>query len=107
VSVDGRIRKLHTSGMPVGMIEGAPFETVQAQLERGDKLVIYSDGLTEAENPEGAFFDTERLRVCLRDHASSDAIAMHTALRTAVDRFAEGGAMRDDVTALVIEYSPG
>jgi len=75
--------------------------------KRGDKLVIFSDGLTEAENPEGAFFDTERLRVCLRDHASSDAIAMHTALRTAVDRFAEGGAMRDDVTALVIEYSPG
>ncbi len=106
VSVDGRIRKLHTSGMPVGMIEGAPFETVQAQLERGDKLVIYSDGLTEAENPDGAFFDTERLRVTLRDHAGSDAIAMHTALRTAVDRFAEGGAMRDDVTALVIEYAP-
>jgi serine phosphatase RsbU (regulator of sigma subunit) len=107
VSVDGRIRKLHTSGMPVGMIEGAPFETVQAQLERGDKLVIFSDGLTEAENPEGAFFDNERLRVCLRDHAATDAIAMHGALRTAVDRFAEGGAMRDDVTALVIEYAPG
>jgi serine phosphatase RsbU (regulator of sigma subunit) len=106
VSADGRIRKLHTSGMPVGMIEGAPFETVQEQLERGDKLVIFSDGLTEAENPDGAFFDTERLRLCLRDHASVDAVAMHTALRAAVDRFAEGGAMRDDVTALVIEYSP-
>jgi len=107
VSADGRIRKLHTSGMPVGMLEGTPFETVQAQLEPGDKVVIYSDGLTEAENPDGAFFDTERLRVCLRDHAGSDALAMHTALRAAVDRFAEGGAMRDDVTALVIEYSPG
>ena len=50
------------------MIEDAPFETVQAQLEPGDKLVIYSDGLTEAENPEGAFFDTERLRVALREN---------------------------------------
>jgi serine phosphatase RsbU (regulator of sigma subunit) len=106
VSADGRIRKLHTSGMPVGMIEGAPFETVQAQLERGDKVVIYSDGLTEAENPDGQFFDTERLRLCLRDHAGADALAMHTALRNAVDRFAEGGAMRDDVTALVVEYAP-
>jgi phosphoserine phosphatase RsbU/P len=106
VSADGRIRKLHTSGMPVGMIEGAPFETVQAQLERGDKVIIYSDGLTEAENSEGAFFDTERLRAALREHAASDAVSLHTALRAAVDRFAEGGAMRDDVTALVIEYSP-
>jgi phosphoserine phosphatase RsbU/P len=106
VSADGRIRKLHTSGMPVGMIEGAPFETVQAQLERGDKVIIYSDGLTEAENSEGAFFDTERVRAALREHAASDAVSLHAALRAAVDRFAEGGAMRDDVTALVIEYSP-
>ena len=106
VSADGRIRKLHTSGMPVGMIENAPFETVQAQLEPGDKVVIYSDGLTEAENSEGAFFDPERLRMCLREHAALEAPALHAALRNAVDRFAEGGAMRDDVTALVIEYSP-
>ena len=106
VSSDGRLRKLHTSGMPVGMIEGAPFQTVQEQLEPGDKVVIYSDGLTEAENPEGAFFDTERMRLCLRDNAGRDALGLHTALVATVDRFTEGGAMRDDVTALVIEYSP-
>jgi serine phosphatase RsbU (regulator of sigma subunit) len=106
VSADGRIRKLHTSGMPVGMIEGAPFETVQAQLEPGDKIVIYSDGLTEAENHEGQFFDTERLRVCLKDNSSLNAAGLHVALRVAVDHFSEGGAIRDDVTALVIEYAP-
>ena len=88
------------------MIEGAPFQTVQEQLEPGDKVVIYSDGLTEAENPEGAFFDTERMRLCLRDNAGRDALGLHTALVATVDRFTEGGAMRDDVTALVIEYSP-
>ena len=56
VSPDGRLRKLHTSGMPVGMIEGAPFQMVQTQLAPGDKVVIYSDGLTEAEDAEGAVF---------------------------------------------------
>jgi phosphoserine phosphatase RsbU/P len=106
VSKDGRLRKLHTSGMPVGMIEGAPFQTVQTQLEPGDKVVIYSDGLTEAENADGSFFDTERLKVALRDNAQQTAAEMHTALRAAVDRFTEGGVIRDDVTALVIEYSP-
>ncbi len=106
VGRDGRLRKLHTSGMPVGMIEDAPFQTVQAQLEPGDKIVIFSDGLTEAENAEGQFFDAERLRVCLRDNAARDATAMHAALLTAIDRFADGGAVRDDITALVIEYSP-
>jgi sigma-B regulation protein RsbU (phosphoserine phosphatase) len=106
VSPDGRLRKLHTSGMPVGMIEGAPFQTVQTQLEPGDKVVIYSDGLTEAENSDGSFFDTERLKVALRDNAKQSAPEMHAALRAAVDRFTEGGVIRDDVTALVIEYSP-
>jgi serine phosphatase RsbU (regulator of sigma subunit)/pSer/pThr/pTyr-binding forkhead associated (FHA) protein len=103
---DGRLRKLHTSGMPVGMIEGAPFQMVEMQLEPGDKIVIYSDGLTEAENAEGQFFDTERLRFCLRDHASRDAVGLHRALLAAVDNFAEGGVVRDDITALVLEYCP-
>jgi sigma-B regulation protein RsbU (phosphoserine phosphatase) len=106
VSRDGRIRKLHTSGMPVGMIEGAPFQIVEAQLAPGDKIVIYSDGLTEAENSEGVFFDTERLRIVLRENASLNAIGLHAGLLAAVDRFTEGGVIRDDVTALVIEYSP-
>ena len=106
VSPDGRLRKLHTSGMPVGMIENAPFQMVQTQLAPGDKVVIFSDGLTEAENSEGVFFDNERLRVCLRDNAARDAIELHAALLAAVDRFVDGGVVRDDITALVIEYSP-
>jgi phosphoserine phosphatase RsbU/P len=105
VGSDGRLRKLHTTGMPVGMIEGAPFQSVQAQLEPGDKIVIFSDGLTEAENAEGAFFDAERLRVALRDNAARDAAGMHGALLAAVDRFTEGGVIRDDITALVLEFS--
>ena len=106
VSKDGRLRKLHTSGMPVGMIEGAQFETVEIQLAPGDKVVIYTDGLTEAEDSEGTFFDTERLKLCLRDHAGQDAAGLHMSLLTAVDQFTEGGVIRDDVTALVLEYAP-
>ena len=52
----GGMRKLHTSGMPVGMIEDAPFQMVQTQLAPGDKVVIYSDGLTEAEDAERPVF---------------------------------------------------
>jgi serine phosphatase RsbU (regulator of sigma subunit) len=106
VSLDGRLRKLHTSGMPVGMLDDAPFQTMHAQLAPGDKIVIYSDGLTEAESADGTFFDTERLRICLRDNASRDAAGLHAALLVAVDRFTDGGAVRDDITSLVIEYSP-
>jgi len=105
VSPDGRLRKLHTSGMPVGMLEGAPFQMVQTKLTAGEKIVIFSDGLTEAEDADGSFFDNERLRVCIRDNAGRDAIGLHTALLNAVDRFTEGGLIRDDITALVLEYA--
>ncbi len=67
---DSRLRKLHTTGMPVGMIEDAVVQMVEAQLSPGDRVVIYSDGVTETENAEGEFFGTERLRACLREHVA-------------------------------------
>lgn len=104
---DGRMRSLHTTSMPVGMLEGSEFEVVQVPMEPGDKLVIYSDGLTEAEGPDGAFFDNERLRQCLRENSKLDAAGLHAAILAELDRFTEGGAMRDDITAVVLEYAPG
>ncbi len=106
VSAEGRLRKLHTSGMPVGMIEEATVERMETQLAPGDKVVIFSDGLTETENAEGEFFDTERLRVFLRQHSREGAAALHDRLLAAIDRFSEGGVVRDDITLLVLEYSP-
>ena len=106
LSPDGRLRTLHTTSMPVGMLADAPFPMVQVRMAPNDKLVIFSDGLTEAENADGVFFDTERLRQCLRSHAAAGAPALHAALLEAVDEFTEGGAIRDDITALVIEYAP-
>jgi len=105
LSRDGRLQTLNTTSMPVGMLEEAPFEMLQRQLTPGDKLVIYSDGLTEAEGADGAFFDTERLRKCLRENAALDAIGLHAALLEAVNQFTEGGIVRDDITALVVEYT--
>jgi len=103
---DGRLRTLHTTAMPVGMIEDAEYEVLQVQLNGGDKLVIYSDGLTESEDANGVFFDTDRLRTCLRENAALPAAQLHRALIHAVDEFSEGGAIRDDITVLVIEYAP-
>ncbi|HEY1758171.1 MAG TPA: SpoIIE family protein phosphatase [Bryobacteraceae bacterium] len=106
VGSDSRLRKLHTSGMPVGMIEDATVEVVELQLAPGDKIVIYSDGLTETENSEGEFFGTEGLRACARDHFRDSAVGLHNALLAALERFSDGGAVRDDVTILVLEYAP-
>ncbi len=106
VGVEGRLRKLHTSGMPVGMMEDFTVQTVEVQLSPGDKIVVYSDGLTETENAAGEFFGTEGLRACARDHCRESASGLHTALLAAQERFSEGGAVADDITVLVLEYAP-
>lgn len=106
VGADGRLRKLHTSGMPVGMIEDATAQVVEIQLSPGDKLAIYSDGLTETANPAGEFFGTEGVRACARDHFRDSAAGLHDALLAAQERFSEGGAVADDITVLVLEYAP-
>lgn len=106
VEPDGRLRTLQTTGMPVGMLEGATFQTMRTQLSPGDKILIYSDGLTEAENADGEFFDTVRLRQALRSNAALGCVELHAALIEAVESFTEGGVVRDDITAVVIEYAP-
>lgn len=106
VGADGRVRKLHTSGMPVGMIEDVSVETVELQLSPGDKVAIYSDGLTETENSKGEFFGAEGVRTCARDHFRDTASELHDALLAAQERFSEGGAVADDITVLVLEYAP-
>jgi sigma-B regulation protein RsbU (phosphoserine phosphatase) len=81
-------------------------EVVEVRLSPGDKVVIYSDGLTETENGEGEFFGTEGLRACAREHFRDSAVKLHAALLASLDRFSDGGAVRDDVTILVLEYAP-
>src|SRR4029079_14554784 len=56
VRADGQTETLDATGTPVGLLDGATFELGQRRLASGDKLVIYSDGVTEAQNPSGAFF---------------------------------------------------
>jgi serine phosphatase RsbU (regulator of sigma subunit) len=106
VNTGGNLRKLHTSGMPVGMLEDAEFNAVEMHLQPCDKLVIYTDGLTEAENADSQFFDNERLRMSIRGSCALGAADLHQALIDTVDEFAEGGKVRDDITALVLEYLP-
>jgi sigma-B regulation protein RsbU (phosphoserine phosphatase) len=97
---------LQTTGMPLGMLEMATYGVEEIQLLPGDKVVIFSDGLSEAENTEGEFFDRKGLRETIRAHADEDCSGLHTALLKAVESFTEGGELSDDITLLVLEYRP-
>jgi phosphoserine phosphatase RsbU/P len=104
IRANGALSELEATGMPVGMIEGAEFTLAEEQLAPGDKLLIYSDGVTEAQNSAGDFFGKKRLRQVVIAYAAEGAAAMHDAVQEAVTAFTGGAAQSDDITVLVLEY---
>ena len=99
----GRI-ELEANAMPVGLMEDASFPAAELDLAPGDKVVIYSDGVTEAQNTQGEFFGRKRLREVVAAHAGSNCAALHAAVQEAVTAFTEGAAQSDDITVVVLEY---
>jgi serine phosphatase RsbU (regulator of sigma subunit) len=106
IRASGEITCLDTTGMPLGLLDVATFGVQTMQLAPGDKLVAFSDGLTEAEDASGSFFETARLSVLLKSHAERDAAELHAAVMREVERFTAGAIQTDDITSLVLEYRP-
>ncbi|HCC56429.1 MAG TPA: hypothetical protein DEQ47_04070 [Solibacterales bacterium] len=97
---------LEPTVMPVGLVAETGFALHQADLTTGAKVVIYSDGVTEAENQEGAFFGKRRLRDVIMKHAEGSCVELHRAIVEAVRDFTGDQPQSDDVTLLVIEIVP-
>jgi sigma-B regulation protein RsbU (phosphoserine phosphatase) len=104
VRANGQHSELEASGMPVGLVETAEFAVIEEHLAPGDKIVIYSDGVTEAQNLETAFFGKKRLREVVQAHATDSCAAIHDAVQDAVAAFTEGAAQSDDITLVVLEF---
>lgn len=102
----GAMEQLSTTSVPVGLLEQAEFAVNEIELQPGDKIVAFTDGLTEAQNGEGAFFDRNGFREALVNNAALDCSQLHNALRDAVHQFTEGAPQSDDITILVVEYNP-
>ena len=102
---NGAMQTLSTTGMPVGILDQGNFEVKTTRLKPGDKLVLFSDGLTEAQNPGGQFFDMERIRAVLRSCADLNHELLHLSLKKAVTNFISGAPQRDDMTLVVVEYA--
>ena len=103
---DGELVELETTGMPLGMLPGAEYSAREVQLEPGDKIVIFSDGFSEAENEEGQFFDKNGLRQAIRSCGGLSHTALHSALLQEFERYTGGAVLADDVTLVVVEYAP-
>ena len=100
----GALETLEPTGMPIALLETAEFSMHAATLAAGDKVVIYTDGITEAQAPSGEFFGRRRLREIARAGAAAHCAELHDAILAGVRAFTGGAPQADDVTLLLLEY---
>lgn len=96
--------ELWARGMPLGLLPDMIYEEVEAHLDPGDRLLIYSDGLVEAHNPQGEIFGFARLRDLLAERRGNQTLEL---LDQQLKAFTgPSWDQEDDVTLLLLERSP-
>ena len=100
---DGTIEELRSENLVLGAFDFADYSSSPIQLNRGDLLVVYSDGLTEAENMKGDMFEERRLVKLIQENAGKGAEALRTSILDAIENFTQNSAQNDDITFLLTE----
>ena len=98
------VRRLETGGMPLGLFEGTPLDEESVTMQPGDFLVTFSDGVSEALNPDGEEFEDARILESIEGSSGRDAQTQLEHLFSSVKTFTAGAAQNDDVTVLVVSY---
>ncbi len=99
----GEIESLRRTGMALGVVEGTLIEQRTIQLEPGDNLLLYTDGLTEAFSPQKVPFGIERLHLLIQANLSLSAYELLGAIEAAVNDFMGPLPPDDDLTMLAVK----
>jgi sigma-B regulation protein RsbU (phosphoserine phosphatase) len=103
VRADGTIERLTTGGMMAGAFEWAEYEEASLTLRDGDLLLIFSDGISEAENAAGEEYGEEKLIRFAVEHRTLSADEMRLAIFNEIDAWAGGRERGDDQTLVIIK----
>ncbi len=100
----GRIDRLgaERGGLALGMFDHATYATETTTINSGDLLVLYTDGITEAENPAGKSFEEIGLEQVLKVHGSEDPQTLGRTILRTVESFAADARLADDLTTLIL-----
>ncbi|HYC59196.1 MAG TPA: SpoIIE family protein phosphatase [Thermoanaerobaculia bacterium] len=99
---DGTAERLKAGGLAVGLMPGRTYNETEWQLAPGDLVALYSDGVTEANDPEENEYSIERLIELLREKRAESADAIVRATYESVDAFASTAPQYDDITMMVV-----
>ena len=98
---------LGSTGTPLGIFGEADFpSSPEIPLRAGDLLLLLTDGAAEAQDPDGAFFETERVLRVVAEERHQSAAEIVGNLRTAIESFTRDGPQADDITVVVCKVDP-
>jgi sigma-B regulation protein RsbU (phosphoserine phosphatase) len=104
LSEDGNIREVAlTGGLALGVLEGIAYESNKIQLNRGDVIFTYTDGVTEAMNKDDELYSEERLEIFLKNNCKLNATGLVKQNFESVHEYAGGAEQSDDITVLAIK----
>lgn len=99
---ENRVAEVPSTGLPLGMFCSQEFTLSRLRLQLGDSLVLYTDGLTEAENDAGAAYGRERLNRLVASNCGAMPSVLLAACRADLDVFRGRTAIRDDLTLMAV-----
>jgi len=103
VHAGGTMEQLAAGGLPLGIMTDAEFREGRTQLRPGDVLVIYSDGVSEAVNPNGEEFGPTRLYEVVARNLDASASGIRDRIESAVTKFCQGTPAADDITLVIVK----
>jgi phosphoserine phosphatase RsbU/P len=99
---DGHIDRLADGGIALGMFEQSTYTTGHTQIQPDELVAIYSDGITEAESPNGTPFDEIGLETVLKSNARASLASISAAVERAVEQHTDARRFSDDLTILLL-----
>ena len=99
---DGSCERLSDGGIALGMFEHSTYTTGQVVIQPDDLFAVYSDGITEAENPAGVPFDEIGLETALKASRHNSLSDVGAAVVRAVERHTDARKFADDLTILLL-----
>ncbi|MEL7655397.1 MAG: MASE3 domain-containing protein [Bacillota bacterium] len=106
LNASGEVSELTIKGFPICKVINAgsvSYNDRTVRLSKGDKVLFYTDGLIEAENPERETYSDLRLKEQLHKHKNSNALQLTKSITEQVFKFIENNKLRDDITFFIME----
>ncbi|MGH9943342.1 MAG: SpoIIE family protein phosphatase [Pyrinomonadaceae bacterium] len=99
----GTMEQLGAGGLPLGIMPDFAYREGRTQLQRGDSLVVYSDGVTETQNVAGEEFGPMRLYDVVSRNLDASAAGIRDKIESGLTKFAQGTDSVDDITLVIVK----